>query len=57
MYLTVTLRDLISAVEEFAETENEIVATIVHLVSSGRVRLLRNGASDGPFDKLTELFA
>ena len=56
MYLTITLRDLISAVEEFAETENEIMATVVHLISSGRVRLLRGG-SDGPFDQLPELFA
>lgn len=39
MKLTVTLHDLISAVSEYADDENEIVATIVHLVKSGRVRL------------------
>jgi hypothetical protein len=36
---TVTLRELIAAVAEFAHSENEVVATVVHLVNSGRVRL------------------
>jgi hypothetical protein len=36
---TVTLRELIAAVAEYAQSENEVVATVVHLVNSGRVRL------------------
>jgi hypothetical protein len=36
---TVTLRELIAAVSEFANSENEVIATVVHLVNSGRVRL------------------
>ena len=36
---TVTLRELIAAVSEFAHSENEVIATVVHLVVSGRVRL------------------
>lgn len=42
---TVTLRELIGAVAEFANSENEVVATVVHLVNSGRVRL--RGDLDG----------
>ena len=36
---TVTLRELVAAVSEFANSENEVIATVVHLVNSGRVRL------------------
>ncbi|HZR84833.1 MAG TPA: hypothetical protein VFD92_27305 [Candidatus Binatia bacterium] len=36
---TVTLRELIAAVAEFAHSENEVIATVVHMVNSGRVRL------------------
>lgn len=46
MKLTVTLNDLISAVSEFADDENEVVATVVHLVKSGRVRLAGNSSGD-----------
>lgn len=46
MKLTVTLRDLISAVSEYAEDENEIVATVVHLVRSGQVRVTGGSWSD-----------
>jgi hypothetical protein len=46
MKLTVTLRDLISAVSEYADDENEIVATVVHLIRSGRVRLVGGSWSD-----------
>lgn len=46
MELTVTLRDLISAVSEYAKDENEILATVVHLVHSGRVRLVGGSWSD-----------
>ncbi len=50
MKLTVTLQDLISAVSEFAEDENEIIATVVHLVHSGRVRLAGSSFSDDFID-------
>ena len=46
MKLTVTLHDLITAVAEYAEDENEIIATVVHLVQSGRVRLAGGSWSD-----------
>lgn len=36
---SVTLHDLITAVAEHARTENEVIATIVHMVNSGSVRL------------------
>lgn len=39
MRLETTLLDLVTAVNEVAATEDEAVATIVHLVNSGRVRL------------------
>ena len=39
MVLNVTLLDLVSAVSQSARSEAEIVATVVHLVNSGRVRL------------------
>ncbi len=35
----VTLMDVIQAVSEEAANEQEIVATVVHLISSGQVRL------------------
>jgi hypothetical protein len=34
-----TLLDVIQAVSEEAATEQEILATVVHLISSGQVRL------------------
>jgi hypothetical protein len=34
-----TLRDVIQAVSEVAANEQEILATIVHLLTSGQVRL------------------
>jgi hypothetical protein len=34
-----TLLDLLNAVSEYAETEAEEIATVVHLVNSGAVRL------------------
>jgi hypothetical protein len=39
MTLETTLLDLVTAVNEVADSEDEAVATIVHLVSSGKVRL------------------
>ncbi|MCW5889970.1 MAG: hypothetical protein KIT14_05400 [bacterium] len=38
----VTLLDLVTAVGEAARSEEEVVATIVHLVNSGAVRLCGN---------------
>jgi hypothetical protein len=37
-----TLLELVCAVNEFAASEAEVVATITHLVRSGRVRLCGN---------------
>ena len=34
-----TLFDVIQAVNEVAENDREIIATVVHLISSGQVRL------------------
>ena len=34
-----TLLDVIQAVSEVAENDQEIIATVAHLISSGRVRL------------------
>jgi len=39
MQPTVTLFDLVTAIGEFADNDREIVATIVHMVNGGRVRL------------------
>jgi len=39
MAVTVTLRDLVTAVSDCAQSENEIVATVVHMINSGQVRL------------------
>jgi hypothetical protein len=35
----VTLLDLVSSIASCARTEDEVIATVVHLVNSGRVRL------------------
>ena len=39
MALTVTLRELVTAVSDCAQSENEVVATVVHMINSGQVRL------------------
>jgi hypothetical protein len=39
MTITVTLLDLVTAVSAYAESEAETLATVVHLVNSGAVRL------------------
>lgn len=39
-----TLLDLVTAVSESARSEAELIATIIHLVNSGRVRLCGNFA-------------
>jgi hypothetical protein len=37
-----TLLELVKAVSDYAETDTEIVATVVYLVNSGRVQLCGN---------------
>lgn len=39
MARNVTLLELVEAVGEYAQTEAEVIATVVYLVNSGRVRL------------------
>ena len=39
MAIRTTLLDLVTAVSEAANTEAEVIATVVYLVNSGRVRL------------------
>jgi hypothetical protein len=36
---SLTLLDVIQAVSEVAENDREVIATVVHLISSGQVRL------------------
>ena len=38
----VTMLELVRTVGEIARTEAEVVATVVHLVNTGRVRLVGN---------------
>ncbi len=38
----VTLLELVKAVGEFAETDDEVVATVVDLVNGGKVQLIGN---------------
>jgi hypothetical protein len=45
----VTLLDLMNAVAEHAQSEAEVVATVVYLVNSGRVRL-RGSLEGGRFE-------
>ena len=49
MAANVTLLDLVKAVSEYARTDAEVVATVVHLVNSGTVRLCGN-FRDARFD-------
>lgn len=49
MALTVTLRELVAAVSDYAQSEAEVVATVVHLINSGRVRL-RGSICDARID-------
>lgn len=37
--LTVTLRELVLAVSDYAQSEDEVIATVVHMINSGRVHL------------------
>ncbi len=47
----VTLLELVEAVSEVSETEQEVLATVFHMLSSGRVRLSGN-FRDTPIAKL-----
>ena len=42
MALRSTLLELVKAVADYAETDTEIVATVVYLVNSGQVQLCGN---------------
>jgi hypothetical protein len=42
MVLRSTLLELVEAVSDYTETDTETVATVVHLVNSGRVQLCGN---------------
>ena len=42
MLVSITLLDLVEAVSEFADSDVEVVATVVHLVNSGMVELCGN---------------
>jgi hypothetical protein len=42
----ITLQELVEAVAEFSESEREVVATVMHMLRSGRVQL--HGAYDEP---------
>ena len=39
---TLTLLDLVAAIADAAETDEEVVATIQHLIETGRVTLVGN---------------
>lgn len=39
MPLNTTLLDLVATVSEFADSETELIATVVHMVNSGSVQL------------------
>ena len=45
----ITLLDLISAVSQHADSEAEVIATVVYMVNSGAVRLCGT-FKDGRFD-------
>ena len=45
MALTVTLRELVTAVSDYAQSHNEVVATVIHMINSGQVKL--RGSFDG----------
>jgi hypothetical protein len=42
MVLRCTLLELLEAVSDYAETDTETVATVVHMVNSGHVQLCGN---------------
>jgi len=50
----VTLLDLVRAVSEESETEAEVVATVLHMLASGRARL-RGSLRDASLRELADL--
>ena len=42
MSLDMTLLELVNAVADYAPSDAEVIATVVHMVSSGAVRLCGN---------------
>lgn len=42
MIPNVTMLALVQAVMQVAETDNEVVATVIHMVNTGAVRLVGN---------------
>ena len=42
MSLDMTLLELVNAVADYTPSENEVIATVVHMVNSGAVRLCGN---------------
>jgi len=42
MQAETTLLDLVTAVNDVSDSEDEVIATVVHLVNSGLVRLCGN---------------
>ena len=42
MAIRVTMLELVETVSEFANTEAEVIATVVHMVNSGSVELCGN---------------
>jgi hypothetical protein len=42
MATSITLLDLVTEVAKYARSDEEVIATVVHLVNSGRVRLCGN---------------
>jgi hypothetical protein len=42
MAIRVTMLELVETVTEFANTEAEVIATVVHMVNSGSVELCGN---------------
>ena len=53
MAMTATLLDLVSSVSAYARSDAEVIATVVHLVNSGAVRL--NGTFRGARFDLDDL--
>jgi hypothetical protein len=55
MAIRVTMLELVETVTEFANTEAEVIATVIHMVNSGSVELCGNfrgmtfGADDVAF--------
>ena len=55
MARTITLLDLMNAVAEYSRSEAELIATVVHMVNEGHVRLC--GTFKGSRFDLTSLAA